>query len=116
MTAAELAQRMGVTQSAVSKLERSEEAGTIQLENLERAARALNCRLQYVLVPNEPLEEMVQRRARLLAQDRVDAVTQTMALENQTPEREFLDAMVDDLAGSLVDRRHLWAEPRPSAR
>ena len=116
MTTAELGQRMGVTQSAASQLERSEAAGTIRLQNLDRAARALNCRLEYVLVPNEPLEGMVQRQARTRARERVDSVTQTMALEDQVPDRESLDKMVESLAHSLVDRRSLWREPEPRVK
>jgi DNA-binding Xre family transcriptional regulator len=54
MTTAELGQRMGLTQSRVSQIERSEELGSIRLDTLERAAQALNCQVRYVFVPNEP--------------------------------------------------------------
>ena len=55
MTTAELGQRMGLTQSRVSQIERSEELGSIRLDTLERTAQALNCQVRYVFVPNEPL-------------------------------------------------------------
>lgn len=116
MTTGELARRMGLTQSRVSQLERSEEHGSIRLDTLERAARALNCQVRYVFVPNEPLEDMVKRQARLRAQAEVDAVTHTMALEDQAPEPTVIDAQVEELAEQLVDGRHLWERPATRAR
>lgn len=115
MTTAELGQRMGLTQSRVSQIERSEELGSIRLDTLERAAQALNCRVRYVFVPNEPLEEMVQRQARLRAQAEVDAVTHTMALEDQVPEPGVLDSLVKEMAERFVDERHLWEQPNAPA-
>ena len=115
MTTAELGQRMGLTQSRVSQIERSEELGSIRLDTLERAAQALNCQVRYVFVPNEPLEQMVQRQARLRAQAEVDAVTHTMALEDQVPEPGVLDALVNEMAERFVDERHLWEQPNAPA-
>jgi predicted DNA-binding mobile mystery protein A len=115
MTTAELSQRMGLTQSRVSQIERSEELGSIRLDTLERAALALNCQVRYVFVPNEPLEEMVQRQARLRAQAEVDAVSHTMALEDQVPEPGVLDALVKEMAERFVDERHLWERPNAPA-
>jgi len=115
MTTAELGQRMGLTQSRVSQIERSEELGSIRLDSLERAAQALNCQVRYVFVPNEPLEEMVQRQARLRAQAEVDAVTHTMALEDQVPEPGVLDSLVKEMAERFVDERHLWEQPNAPA-
>jgi predicted DNA-binding mobile mystery protein A len=115
MTTAELGQRMGLTQSRVSQIERSEELGSIRLDTLERAAQALNCKVRYVFVPNEPLEEMVQRQARLRAQAEVDAVAHTMALEDQVPEPSVLDALVKEMAERFVDERHLWERPNAPA-
>jgi predicted DNA-binding mobile mystery protein A len=115
MTTAELGQRMGLTQSRVSQIERSEELGSIRLDTLERAAQALNCQVRYVFVPNEPLEEMVQRQARLRAQAEVDAVTHTMALEDQAPEPGVLDSLVKEMAERFVDERHLWEQPNAPA-
>ena len=115
MTTAELGQRMGLTQSRVSQIERSEELGSIRLDTLERAAQALNCKVRYVFVPNEPLEEMVQRQARLRAQAEVDAVTHTMALEDQVPEPGVLDSLVQEMTERFVDERHLWEQPNAPA-
>ncbi|HEY6425826.1 MAG TPA: hypothetical protein VIX84_01205, partial [Acidimicrobiales bacterium] len=63
MSTFELGQRMGVTASRVSQLERAEADGSIRLSALERSAAALNCKVCYVVVPNESLQDMVLRRA-----------------------------------------------------
>ena len=51
MTATHLAARLGVATSTVTRLETSEADDTITLASLRRAAEALNCELQYSLVP-----------------------------------------------------------------
>src|ERR1700687_1412050 len=67
MTAAQLAERMGVTQPRIIALERAEAEGAVPLRSLKGAAEALNCRLVYTFVPNEPLEQVVRNRARVVA-------------------------------------------------
>ena len=47
----ELAQRMAVSPARISVLERDEDRGAVTLNMLEKAASALNCRLEYRLVP-----------------------------------------------------------------
>ena len=51
---------------------------------------------------SEPLEDMVQRQARLRAQAEVDAVTHTMALEDRVPEPDVINAQVEELAERFV--------------
>jgi len=114
MSTFELAGRMGVTQSRVSQLERAEAEGSVRLATLERVAAALDCRLHYVLVPNDPLELMVRRQAREKA---LQTLTDTATREGLPPgDRALLDAVmaeqVDALAHELVDRRGLWRASR----
>jgi predicted DNA-binding mobile mystery protein A len=114
MSTFELGQRMGVTASNVSQLERAETAGSIQLATLERAAQALNCRLWYVLVPNEPLEQMVRRQALDKA---TGAVADAMSHDDHCEaDRELLAVVmaeqVEALARELIDSRGLWRAPR----
>lgn len=49
----ELAQRLGVSAARVSVLERDEQRGGITLAMLQRAAEALDCQLEYRLVPRD---------------------------------------------------------------
>jgi predicted DNA-binding mobile mystery protein A len=110
MTTAQLADRLNMTQSAASKLEASEAAGTIQLNSLAKVADALDCTLVYVLVPREPLADTVKQRARTVAARELGAVDVTMALEDQ---RVGIDAAtLERYAESLVGSRRLWDRER----
>ena len=110
MSARELGHRLGVTAQKVSALERNERTGGIRLASLERAARAMNCRLVYVLVPNEPLTQIVHDQARRKAIQRVAGVRHSMLLEAQDVTDEVANEQIEDLAGEFADRRGLWSE------
>ena len=101
MTTAQLAKRLNVSQPRVPGIEKAEISGSIKLESLERAARALDCRLVYALVPGKPLESLVEDRARELAKKRIWATSHSMALENQrvdeADKREHLERLVQKL-------------------
>src|SRR5262245_24223753 len=71
MTTRQLADRMGISQPTLVRLEKSEAAGTITLTSLERAAQALGCRVVYALVPLKPLTETVEDRALALAEEQL---------------------------------------------
>ena len=106
MSTRELAGRMDVTSSAISKLETNEASGAITLATLERAARALGCRLEYLLIPEVPLDEMVQAQALRKALEVLDPVQHTMALEDQSVD---LQHEAEQLARAMTDRRGLWS-------
>ena len=101
MTTAQLGKRLGVSQPRVLGIEKAEVSRSIKLDSLERAARALDCRLVYALVPRNPLESLVEDRAREFAKKRLRATSHSMALENQrvdeTDEQEHLERLVQRL-------------------
>ena len=104
MSTFELGERMGVTPSRVRQL--------------ERAARALNCRFSYAIVPNEPLEQMVRRQALEKAAAELAAST-----TNGDPGEEdralfavVMAEQVEALAHELIDRRGLWGAVVPRTR
>jgi predicted DNA-binding mobile mystery protein A len=111
MSGADLARRLGVSQPTITQLEKSETAGTIQLDTLRRVAAAMDCRLVYALVPNESLDGIVRRRARSVAERELAATDQSMRLEAQTPPAELRDDLVAERAEELIDTRRLWADP-----
>jgi predicted DNA-binding mobile mystery protein A len=101
MTSAQLGKRLGVSQPRVLGIEKAEASGSITLESLERAARALDCRLVYAIVPRKPLELLVEDRARTLAKKRLRATSHSMALEDQrvdeADEQDHLERIVQKL-------------------
>lgn len=112
MTSAVLADRLGISASGVRKLEQAEAADTITVATLRRVAEALDCDLQYVLVPRRPLREMRWQQARKLAQQWQQRAGRTMALEAQAVEapaaarEERLEAMAQEILHSSGTR--LW--------
>ena len=110
MSAADLARRMGLTRQAVAQLERSEAEGSIQLDTLRRAAEALDSVLVYALVPREALDEVVKARARAVAEQTIDSVEHTMALEAQSGGSEDRDRLVAELAERLAESARLWSD------
>ena len=108
MSRVQLARRLGVTQQSADDLERSEAAGTIRLDTLRRAAEILDCTLVYALVPNRPLEAMVNERARAIAIGAIRRVDQTMTLEDQKVDRESDEQLIEDYIRDHVRDRELW--------
>jgi predicted DNA-binding mobile mystery protein A len=107
MSAAALAERLGTTAGAVTRLEQSEAADRIRLDTLRRAADALGCDLVYLVVPRRPLTAVVRDRARELAHIQAAAVEQTMSLEDQATGQ--VSELEDQLAQRLLDRGSLWS-------
>lgn len=110
MSSAALARRLEVTDSAVRKLEESEAGDSITLATLRRAAEALDCELQYALVPRQPLQAMQADRALQVAREQVGAVARSMALEDQGVEAGVTQGQVEELARAYLakPRRGLW--------
>ncbi len=83
----DLAQRLGVNQTTVRRLERSELDRAAQLSTLQRAAEALDCDLVYALVPRGSLQGIVEKRLAAQLAEHVAAVHQSMLLEAQLPDQ-----------------------------
>jgi predicted DNA-binding mobile mystery protein A len=107
MSAATLAERLGTTAGAVTRLEQSEAADRIRLDTLRRAADALGCDLVYLVVPRRPLTTVVRDRARELAHYQIAATEQTMRLEDQATGKA--KEMEDRLTEQLLERGGLWS-------
>jgi len=103
-----LAKRLGLHKQRVSLLEQRERSGEIKLSQLRDAAEALNCDLVYALVPREPLDIMVERRAHELAARELAAVERTMQLEDQGTgvDAERIDAYI----ARHVTEKDLWRD------
>ena len=112
MTTRQLAKRIDVSQSRVVAIEKAEITGSITLDSLDRAARALNCRLAYTLVPITPLDQMVNDRALRLAEYRLQSVIHTMALEDQRVGKDAEQDQINELARKLLEKpgSALWEE------
>jgi predicted DNA-binding mobile mystery protein A len=112
MTTYQLANRIGVVQSRAVDIQKGEVTGSITLDSLVRAARALDCELVYALVPRKPLQEMVEDRATALAMNSIKATRHSMALEDQSVGQEDEREQVKKLARQLAEKSgsKLWRD------
>jgi predicted DNA-binding mobile mystery protein A len=108
MTQDILAERLGVSGAAVTKLERAEVHGGVTIGKLDEVARALDCSLVYAFVPNTSLDQFVMTHARAIAARDLGYVSQTMKLEVQDIEEESRQEAIDRYALELVDSSTLW--------
>jgi predicted DNA-binding mobile mystery protein A len=110
MPAAHLAKRLGLVPSTVLRLETSEADDTITLASLKRVAEALNCELQYALVPRQSIAQTMEKQASNIARERVAALAHTMALEAQATSKETVDIQIQEIAENLLkgSKRGLW--------
>ena len=101
----QLAKRLKCRDTGVLRLEQREQAGTASLATLDRAAKAMNCRLVWAIVPeqgNSSLSDIVEKRARMLATQMVYRVDQNMKLEAQGIHEDGVRKQIDDLTGELI--------------
>lgn len=108
MRSQDLAWRLGVEISTVTRLERSELAETAKLETMRRIAEELGCDFVYGFVPKEPLDTMVRRRASEIAQERIDRLQRTMELEAQGLSRANLELLTEQEEAELLRSGKLW--------
>lgn len=110
MTARQLAERLGIAQQAVARIERDERTGSVTIKTMKRIAEGLDCLFVYGFVPNSSLEDAIRTQARIIAKKRLSRASQTMLLENQSlsneENEEVLAEMVDELVNSLPS--YLW--------
>lgn len=110
MSSAALARRLGVTDSAVRKLEDAESSDAITLATLRRIAAALDCELQYALVPKQSLDAMRTQRAMQIAREQVQPVARSMALEDQSVDPALTETQIEEIAQALLAKpgKGLW--------
>lgn len=114
MTAKQLGRRLGVSQPRVTAIEKAEVAGALTLESLEKAAHAMDCQLVYALVPREPLNDMLRKRAEGRARGMMAATGHSMALEAQAVDQETEAEQLEELVRRLMDKAgaEMWDDPQ----
>ncbi len=104
MTGQQLARRLGVDPSSVTRMELSEAKRTITLSSLDRVAEKLGCRVVYALVPHESLDTTVNKRARSAAAQLRKPVAHSMSLEDQSLDQQAANDSEELLAEELIAR------------
>ena len=112
MTTTQFGQRLGVSQPRAVNIEKGEAKGSITLDSLEKAAQALDCRIVYAIVPRKPLETLVEERASLLANKRLQSTAHTMVLEAQGVSAADENEQLQQLTRQLIQQAgsKLWED------
>jgi predicted DNA-binding mobile mystery protein A len=113
MSRAQLARRMGLDPTAIPHLERREADGKITLDSLHRAAKAMDARLVYAIVPNETLDATLRAQAERVAGWRLERIGHTMRLEAQDVDPGEVELQRSELAQQLLAEHPpgLWEDP-----
>lgn len=109
MSTRQLAQKVGITQQSLSRLEASEAQDAITLKSLRKVADKTGCRLVYAFLPRDKtLTSMVSKRAIQKAREMLQAVDHSMMLENQSvgEHEERVKLLADDILRDL--NSSLW--------
>ena len=112
MSSPQLAERLNVSKSQASQIERMEIEDRITLKQLRRVAEALDCDLQYALVPRKPVEEMIRDRAMFKASQLVKKADVQMKLEAQQLSNDMLQQNIEAETERLLKEmpRDLWKD------
>ena len=110
MTAEQLGRRMGTAESTITQMERKEKSGEITLKQLARAAAAMNSRLVYAIVPEQPIEKVIEAQAFRKAQQELAWIDNSMRLEGQSVDAESMGRAINSRAQALIDNptKELW--------
>jgi predicted DNA-binding mobile mystery protein A len=111
MSLRQLGEKLNVSPQSVKELETREKYGSVTLDALEKAGKALNMRLVYGFIPEEgSLNEMVERQARRVATNIVKRTSMSMTLEEQENSPGRIEKAIDELTEELKREmpRYLW--------
>ena len=103
LSQARLAERMGISQQALDRMEKREARRKVTIETLAEAAAAMDAKLVYFLVPAQDasFEALLKRRARAAAEAIVARGDRHMILEDQRISAEALEEEIKDVTDEL---------------
>lgn len=110
MSGSQLGERMGVSRNRISVLERKEAEGNITLNQLQELAGQLGCDLTYALVPQKPIENMIDDRATEITSRSIEANAQNMFLEGQLIDEKAKTRLFNEIKEEIIKSggRVLW--------
>jgi predicted DNA-binding mobile mystery protein A len=112
MSAAQLAEKMGVTRARIAQAEHAELSGSITLKTMEAMAKAMGCRFVYAVIPEGRIEDIILAQARKKATTLVGTASKHMALEDQTLPNERITERVERLTREIAREmpRNFWSD------
>jgi len=112
MSTTQLASKVGINQSRISRLENAEIDGDLKLSSLKKIADGLDMQFVYGFVPKDSLENMVLEQAKKIAHKRMKRVNHTMRLEEQELSSDEKSKAFQDLVQKILieDSKDFWNE------
>lgn len=101
MTQKQLAKRVGLPQSYIAKIESGSKYPTVPM--MEKILRGFHCSLVFLIVPEMDPDEVLERQALEVARKKIKYVAGTMALEEQLPNKEIIEEMIEEEKKRLLD-------------
>lgn len=102
----QLAERVGVGHGSIHQLEKREPTKRVTLESLEKAARAMDCKVVYAIVPQDSgatLDDIIKNRAVAAASKILKEVSHTMKLEAQGTSDKQVQNEIKRIASQLIE-------------
>lgn len=107
MSVSQFAQRLGVTQSSASGMEKREVEGTLTINKLRQMADAVECDLVYAFVPRDSLEKIIINQAKKKALRSIELSDTHMALEDQKVKLK-MEERIKELIEEKMYSKYLW--------
>ena len=105
MTAKQLAERVGLSQPRIAKMELNE--NNLKISTMKKIAEGLDCDFVYGFVPKSSLQETINRQARKKAEAILSNVNTNMALEDQLADNpNILTDVADEMIAKNIKR--IW--------
>ena len=105
MTAKQLAERVGLSQPRIAKMELNE--NNLKISTMKKIAEGLDCDFVYGFIPKSSLQETIKRQAHKKAEAILSSVNTNMALEDQLADNPHI---LTDLADGMIAKniRRIW--------
>ena len=98
ITLEQFGKKLGITRQGARRIEISEASGTISINLLKDAGKALNMKFVYGFITEDnSLDSMIEKRARKLAEMIVTRSSIQMNLEDQGVSEESIKRSIDDM-------------------
>lgn len=105
MTAKQLAERVGLSQPRIAKMELNE--NNLKISTMKKIAEGLDCDFVYGFVPKSSLQETINQQARKKAEAILSNVNTNMALEDQlADDPNILTDVADEMIAKNIKR--IW--------
>lgn len=111
MSFSQFGKKLGITPQSAKAIETREASGSITLKSLDEAARALDMKLVYAIVPIEgSLSDLIEQKAKEKASEIISRTSHNMLLEDQANDNKRLKNEFEETVAELKREvpKYLW--------